>query len=83
MRSGSQKSASGTRTARNSSYLIPLSLEDTDKLSSELLQVVVESGALDQFIRKRIENELCVTAGTDQVECELGWDWRLTDSNTE
>ncbi|SER27459.1 hypothetical protein SAMN04489841_3506 [Natrinema salaciae] len=53
-------------------------LEDTYKTQSELLQEIVESGAMDDLIRKRIEDELYVMAGKGQVEYEPGWGWRLS-----
>ncbi|WP_255681423.1 hypothetical protein [Natrinema sp. SYSU A 869] len=56
-------------------------LEDTYKTQSELLQEIVESGAMDDLIRKRIEDELYVMAGKDQVKYEPGWGWKLTDDS--
>lgn len=48
----------------------------------ELLQMIVESGTLDDLLRKRIEDQLYVLAAQNQVEYEPGWGWRLRPETT-
>ena len=43
----------------------------------ELLQEIVESGALDELIRERIEHELYVLAGQDKIGYEPDSGWKL------
>lgn len=45
----------------------------------EILQDTVESGSLDNLIRKPVEDELYFFASQDRVEYERGHGWRLTD----
>jgi len=45
----------------------------------EILRDIVESGALDNLIRKPVEDELYYLASQDRVEYERGHGWRLTD----
>lgn len=71
----------GARVEVDDARFLERYLEDTYKTQSELLQEIVESGALDDLIRKRIEDELYVMAGKDQVEYEPGWGWKLTDDS--
>jgi len=49
----------------------------------ELLQQIVESGALDDLLRKRVEDQLYHLAAQDAVDYEPGFGWRLTDNVTE
>lgn len=49
----------------------------------EILQEIVESGALDNLIRKPIEDELYYLASQDRVEYERGHSWRLTEGGDE
>jgi len=44
----------------------------------EILRDIVESGALDNLIRKPVEDELYYLASQDRVEYERGHGWRLT-----
>jgi len=45
----------------------------------EILQDIVESGALNNLIRKPVEDELYFLASQDRVEYERGHGWRLVD----
>jgi hypothetical protein len=45
----------------------------------EILQEIVESAALDNLIRKPVEDELYYLASQDRVEYERGHGWRLVD----
>lgn len=62
---------------------LELFLDETYKTLPELLQEVIESGAMDGLIRDRIESELYVMAGLEKVEYEPRWGWKLADSNNE
>lgn len=46
---------------------------------SEILQAIVESGALNDLIRKRVEDKLYFLAQQDRVEFQRGWGWRLVE----
>lgn len=46
----------------------------------EILQQIVESGVLNELIRKRVEDQLYFLAGQDRVTYERGWGWKLTDN---
>lgn len=47
------------------------------KQLNEIIQDIMESGVLDDLIRKRVENQLYFLASQDTVEYERGWGWRL------
>ncbi|MFB6103596.1 MAG: hypothetical protein ABEJ57_00730 [Halobacteriaceae archaeon] len=49
----------------------------------EILQDIVESGPLDDLIRKPVEDELYYLASQDRVEYERGHGWRLTNGGGE
>jgi len=42
-----------------------------------IMQRVLESGALDDLVRKRIEDQLYFLASQDRVEYEPGHGWKL------
>jgi len=50
---------------------------------TEIVRAIVESGELDNQIRKPIEDELYYLASQDRVEYERGHGWRLTDGGDE
>ncbi|NUC74726.1 hypothetical protein HTZ84_20915 [Haloterrigena sp. SYSU A558-1] len=58
-------------------------LEETYTPLDELLQRIMESGALDGLVRKRVEDQLYILAAQDRVEYEPGWGWKLTDADTD
>ena len=45
----------------------------------QLLQEIVESGALNDLLRKRVEDQLYFLASQDKVQYERGWGWKLAD----
>ena len=47
----------------------------------DILQDIVESGALDGIIRKKVEDQLYYLAQRDEITYERGWGWKLTDGN--
>jgi len=49
----------------------------------EIVRAIVESGELDNQIRKPVEDELYYLASQDRVEYERGHGWRLTDRGDE
>lgn len=57
-------------------------LAETYTPLSELLRSIVESGALNDLLRKRVEDQLYVLAAQDRVEYEPGGGWRLTPDAT-
>lgn len=54
-------------------------LTDQYKPLAELLQEIVESGALNDLIRKQVEDELYFLAAQNEVQYERGWGWKLAD----
>jgi hypothetical protein len=50
---------------------------------ADLMQRVVESGALDNLVRQRVEDQLYYLAAQDRVQYEPGHGWKLTDPNSE
>ena len=58
-------------------------LEETYTPLSELLQRIVESGALNDLLRERIEKQLYVLAEQGKVAYEPGWGWKLVLSTED
>lgn len=58
-------------------------LEETYTPFEELLQRIVESGALTGLIKNRVEDQLYILAAQDRVEYQPGFGWRLTAPETE
>lgn len=61
----------------------PEFLEETYTPFEELLQRIVESGALTGLIKNRVEDQLYILAAQDRVEYQSGFWWRLTAPETE
>ena len=55
----------------------------TDQYQSleEILQVIVESGILNDILLGPVENQLYFLAAQDEVEYERGWGWKLVEDN--
>lgn len=52
---------------------------DTDyKKFEEILKAIVESGALNDLIRKPVEDQLYFLASQNRVEYKTGWGWKLS-----
>lgn len=47
----------------------------------QILKEIVESGALDDLIRKRVEDQLYFLAEQGLVEYRRGWGWKLAEDN--
>lgn len=54
-------------------------LDHRHRTLDEILQAIVESGALDDLIRKPIEDQLYFLASQDRVDYERGHGWKLTN----
>lgn len=54
-------------------------LDDQYQTLPDLLQRIVESGALDDLFRKRVEDQLYFLASHDRVTYEPGHGWKLTE----
>ena len=54
-------------------------LTDQYQPLARIMQRVLESGALDDLVRKRIEDQLYFLASQDRVTYESGHGWKLVD----
>ena len=54
-------------------------LEQQYKTLDQLLREIVESGALDDLIRKQVEDQLYFLAQQNRVEYQRGHGWKLTN----
>lgn len=52
-------------------------LSDSYTAFPDLLQQIMESGAIDDVIRKPVEDQLYFLAAQDEVVYERGWGWKL------
>lgn len=77
-----ERRSSGRTTVDDVDFLEKF-LEDTYKPLDRILREIVESGALDDLIRKRVEDQLYFLAQQDQVEFERGHGWKLSSSRGE
>lgn len=66
----------GRRTVDDRAFLMPFLTPEYQTLD-EILRAVVESGALEWVVRKRIEDKLYYLAVRDQVEYQPGHGWKL------
>jgi hypothetical protein len=55
-------------------------LEDTYKPLNQILREIVESEALDDLIRSRVEDQLYFLAQQDRAEYERGHGWKLSSN---
>ena len=72
-----QEQQSSGRTTVDDIDFLEKFLGDTYKPLDQILREIVESGALDDLIRKRVEDQLYFLAQQDQVEFERGHGWKL------
>jgi len=75
-----QSKQSSGRTMVDDVDFLEKFLEDTYKPLDQVLREIVESGALDDLIRSRVEDQLYFLAEQDRVEYERGHGWKLTQS---
>lgn len=59
--------------------IIRQALSDQHRSLPEILKTVVESGALDETIRKPVEDQLYFLASQGRVEYEPGFGWKLSE----
>lgn len=71
------------RVSIDDSEFVQQFLTDQYQPLPRIMQRVLESGALDDLVRKRIEDQLYFLASQDRVEYEPGHGWRLKASDTE
>ena len=72
-----QEQQSSGRTQVDDIDFLEKFLEDTYKPLNQILREIVESGALDDLIRKQVEDQLYFLAQQDRVEFERGHGWKL------
>jgi hypothetical protein len=49
----------------------------------DLLREIVESGVLDDLIRKRVEDKLYFLASQNRVEYKKGWGWKISNGGDD
>lgn len=74
-----ERQKSGGRPAIDDIDFLERFLTDNYKSLEQILQDIVESGALNDLIRQRIEDQLYFMASRDEVEFQRGWGWKLAD----
>lgn len=77
-----QKRNSATTTVSDPAFLDQFLTHDYKPLE-QLLKEIVESVALDDLLRKPVENQLYFLASQDKVEYERGHGWKRTDEQEE
>jgi hypothetical protein len=55
-------------------------LDTQYKSLEDILRSIVESGALNELIRKPVEDQLYFLASQDRVEYKTGYGWKLTEN---
>jgi hypothetical protein len=78
-----QEQQSSGRTEIDDVDFLEKFLGDTYKPLDQILREIVESGALDDLIRKRVEDQLYFLAQQDQVEFERGHGWKISKNGGE
>jgi len=78
-----QEQQSSGRTTVDDVDFLEKFLGDTYKPLDQILREIVESGALDDLIRKRVEDQLYFLAQQDRVEFERGHGWKLSNKGGE
>lgn len=70
---------SGARPEIDDADFLERFLTDQYRPLHEILQDIVESGVLNDLIRKRVESQLYYMAGNNRVEYERGFGWKLAE----
>jgi len=78
-----QEKQSSGRTQVDDFDFLEKFLGDTYKPLNQILREIVESGALDDLIRSRVEDQLYFLAQQDRVEFERGHGWKLKDGGDQ
>lgn len=68
------------RTEVDDEQFVTTYLSDEYRTLGEISRRIVESGALDDLVRKRVENKLYFLAARDRVDFEPGHGWKLTET---
>jgi len=76
-----ERKKSGGRPAIDDIDFLERFLADNYKSLEQILQEIVESGVLNDLIRKRVEDQLYFMASRDEVAFERGWGWKLADGS--
>lgn len=74
-----ERKKQGGRPAIDDIDFLETFLDTTYKPLEQILKEIVESGVLNDLIRKRVEDQLYYLASHDEVQFERGWGWKLTD----
>jgi hypothetical protein len=74
-----ERQKQGGRVTVDDPVFLQQYLEESYTPLPDLMQRIIESGAMDDLIRKRIEDQLYFLAAQNMVEYEPGWGWRLTE----
>jgi plasmid stabilization system protein ParE len=74
-----ERKKGGGRPAVDDINFLERFLDTNYKSLEQILQEIVESGALNDLLRKRVEDQLYFMASREEVEFERGWGWKLTD----
>ncbi|QIB75306.1 hypothetical protein G3I44_14030 [Halogeometricum borinquense] len=73
-----QQAASGSVTVDDPEFVKQFLTENYQELPA-VVQRVVESGALNDLLRKPVEDQLYYLATQGEVEYERGWGWKLAE----
>lgn len=76
-----ERQKQGGRTSIDDIDFLEKFLTENYQPLEDILQQIVESGVLNDLIRKRVEDQLYFLAGEGQVDYERGWGWKLLDTN--
>lgn len=77
-----QKKSSGTTQIDDADFVKQF-LSTNYRTLTEILKNLVESGALDNLVRKRVEDQLYFLASQDEVQYERGWGWKLAEGGDD
>jgi uncharacterized small protein (DUF1192 family) len=77
-----QEKQSSGRTQVDDVDFLENFLEDTYKPLDQILREIVESGALNDLIRERVEDQLYFLAQQNRVEYERGHGWKLSQKQS-
>lgn len=78
-----QEQQSSGRTKVDDVDFLEKFLEETYKPLDQILREIVESGALDDLIRKQVEDQLYFLAQQNRVEFERGHGWKLSNGGEQ
>lgn len=76
-----ERRKSGGRPAIDDVDFLERFLTDNYQPLPDILQQIVESGVLNDLIRKRVEDQLYFMAQQGRVQFERGWGWKLAEED--